>query len=123
MGVAIFDKDHERLATQMSRINTALLEKHDRALALNLLESLIYETQAHFDHEEAVMRNLEFPEREAHVTEHTALIQQAKTMLQQIENGSTSMLALPKFLRTWLMDHIHITDRKYAAWMRRNGLH
>ena len=122
VGVAVFDKDHERLAILMSRINTTLQEKHDRALALKLMESLIYETQAHFDHEEWVMEQVAYPEREAHAAEHSALIQEVKILFQKFRIGGISALAIPNFIKAWLIPHMKGTDRKYAACLRRSGL-
>ncbi len=122
VGVTVFDQEHERLVTLMGQIHATVQEKHDRALAQNLMESLIHQTQAHFEHEESVMDNIEFPEREAHVAEHAALIQQAKELLQKVQNGGISALAIPNFLKSWLIPHMQIMDRKYAAAMRRHGL-
>ena len=122
VGVAIFDQDHERLAVLMSRINTALQEKHDRALALRLMDSLIQETQAHFDHEEWVMEQVGYPDREAHAAEHSALIQEVKLLLQKFQKGGISALAVPNFLKAWFIPHMKSTDRKYAACLRRSGL-
>ena len=87
--MTVFDQEHERLVTLIGQIHATVQEKHDRALAQNLMESLIHQTQAHFEHEESVMDNIEFPEREAHVAEHAALIQQAKELLQKVQNGAS----------------------------------
>ncbi|GLH74712.1 hypothetical protein GETHLI_32140 [Geothrix limicola] len=123
VGVSIFDQEHERLIALMGQIHLALQHKQDRHRAESLLETLIHETQAHFDHEESVMRNIDFAEREAHTAEHAALIQQANALLLKVRNGSISALAIPNFLKTWLMTHMRSMDRKYASCMRRNGLH
>ncbi len=122
VGVAVFDQDHERLAVLLSRINTALHEKHDRALVLKLMESLIQETQAHFDHEEWVMEQVGYAEREAHAAEHSALIQEVNILFQKFQKGGISALAIPNFLKAWLIPHMKVTDRKYTACLRRSGL-
>ncbi len=121
VGVTVFDQEHERLANLMSQIHATLQKKHDRALALKLLESLIDETQTHFDHEERVMEEVSCPGREAHVAEHVTLIQEAKVHLHLFRSGAISTLAMPNFLKAWLIPHMQITDRKYAACMRRHG--
>ncbi len=122
VGIAVFDQEHQRLVALMSQVHLALMDKHDRTLALERLGFLIARTRAHFDHEEGVMGNIEFAEREPHVAEHTALIAQANALLQQVQNGSLSALAISRFLKDWLMPHIQTMDRKYAATMRRHGL-
>jgi len=123
VGVSIFDKEHEQLAALMNQIHASVIKHHDRDLALKLLESLIQLTHSHFDHEEGVMVNIDFHEREAHIAEHAALMREAKTMLRSVQTGGASALAIPTFLKTWLIHHMQTTDRKYSACMRRNGLH
>lgn len=121
IGVTIFDQEHQRLAALMSQVYDTLKAKEDRALAQNLMGALIYETWVHFDHEERVMEEVGFHEREAHVAEHAALIQQAKDLLQKVQKGDISSQAMPGFLMTWLIPHIQITDRKYAACLQSHG--
>ena len=121
IGVTVVDQEHQRLAALMSQVHDTLRTKEDRALAQNLMGALIYETWVHFDHEEKVMAEVGFHEREAHVAEHAALIQQAKGMLQKVQKGDISSQAMPDFLMTWLIPHIQITDRKYAECLQRHG--
>ena len=121
IGVTVFDQEHQRLAALMSQVHATLKEKHDRALAQNLMGALIYETWVHFDHEERVMEEVGFHEREAHVAEHAALIQQAKDLLQKVQKGDISSQAMPGFLMTWLIPHIQVMDRKYAACLQNHG--
>ncbi|MFN7958175.1 MAG: bacteriohemerythrin [Holophagaceae bacterium] len=123
VGVERFDQEHERLVARMNQVHTALLKKQDRSLALEHLESLIQETKAHFEHEEGVMRNVSYPDLEAHAAEHAALTQAATALLQKVQSGSLSALAIPEFLKAWLVPHLQTVDRKYAACLRRNGLH
>ena len=121
IGVTVFDEEHQRLAALMSQVHATLKDKQDRALAQNLMGALIYETWVHFDHEERVMAEVGFHGREAHVAEHAALIQQAKDLLKKVQRGDLNSQAMPDILVTWLIPHIQITDRKYAACLQRHG--
>jgi hemerythrin-like metal-binding protein len=123
VGITVFDQEHERLTAMMSQVHTALLKKQDRSLTLNHLELLIKETKVHFEHEEGVMRNVSYPDLEAHAAEHAALIREAMALFQKVQSGNLSALAIPTFLKAWLIPHMQTVDRKYAACLRRNGLH
>ncbi len=68
------------------------------------------------------MEEAGFPEREAHVAEHSALIEHAKVRLQLFRNGAIGALVMPNFLKAWLIPHMQIMDRKYAAFLRRHGV-
>ncbi len=122
VGVAAFDQEHQRLAKLMSQIHTTVHDDRDRDRAQKLLETLIHETGAHFAHEERVMDQVSYPEREAHAIEHATLLLQAKELFQKFQSGNISAMALPTFIKTWLIPHIQFQDRKYAAHMRRNGV-
>jgi hemerythrin len=121
IGVMVFDQEHRRLAALMGQVYDTLNHKEDRALAQNLMGALIYETWAHFDHEERAMEEAGFPEREAHAAEHATLIQQAKDLLKKVQCGELGSQAMPDFLLNWLIPHIQTTDREYAACLRRHG--
>lgn len=123
VGVTVFDQEHEHLMDLVAQIHRAVQDRHDRGRAQLLLEAFIGAAQAHFDHEEAVMRNIGFPDRQAHAAEHAELLREAKELQRKVQGGLISALTLPGFLKAWLLDHIHRADRKYAATMRRNGLH
>lgn len=123
VGVTVFDLEHERLCVLMGEVQVALLKKEDRSLTLRRLEALIQETKAHFEHEEGVMRNVSYADLEAHAAEHASLLREALALLQKVQSGNLSATAIPGFLKAWLVPHMQTTDRKYAACMRRNGLH
>lgn len=121
-GVSMFDQEHRQLAAMISQVHAALVQERDRAKARQLMERLIHETRAHFVHEETVMAEASVPDLEAHGAEHAALLQEAHDLLRQFHAGSISALALPIFLKNWLIRHIQGTDRKYAPVLRRHGL-
>lgn len=123
VGVGEFDHEHKRLAALMSEVHATLQLKHDRALALTLMENLITATRTHFAHEEQTLAEAGYPGLEAHAEEHQELIQQARDLMRQFKGGTISALALPTFLKNWLIPHIQGSDRKYAAHLRRRGVH
>jgi len=122
VGVAMFDGEHQHLTTLMARIHEAVQGGHDRHLALMLMEQLVQETRIHFAHEEEAMEKAHFPDLEAHVAEHRALIAQAQNLLRQFTIGATSATMFPSFLRDWLIPHMRDYDRKYSVTLRRQGI-
>jgi hemerythrin-like metal-binding protein len=122
VGVDIFDQEHKQLAELVTRLHTTLVTNRDRDLARQLLESLIAQTRVHFAHEEAVLETAVYPERTAHFAEHAVLLRELQDLLRQFHAGNLSALALPMFLKNWLIPHIQTSDRKYAGTLRRQGL-
>jgi hemerythrin-like metal-binding protein len=122
VGVQRFDQEHRHLAGLVSKVHTALLKQHDRGLADKLMENLIQETRTHFAHEERVLEETGYPGREEHCAEHAALLREAQDLLRQFHSGGLAAVALPIFLKKWLVPHIQGSDRKYAATLRRQGV-
>ena len=122
IGVPTFDQEHERLAALIGNVHDALVDRHDRTQAVQFLETLIFETRAHFDHEERSMAEAGYKSLEAHVSEHEALIQDLQGLMRQFKGGNLSALALPAFLKNWLIPHIQHSDRQYAPILKRYGV-
>lgn len=123
MGVGLrrYDEEHQRMGDLINQIHQAALERRDRSLCQALLERFQQATRNHFDSEEAALRETGFPDHEAHAEEHTQLLSALRDMQQRYQSGSLSALILVDFLRNWLIQHIKLSDRKYAAHLRRQG--
>lgn len=119
VGVSRFDQDHRRIAELLNHVHKVLVMQRDRTQAVDLMEQLIAETRAHFHREEAALLDAGFPDLEAHQAEHVALLQEALDLVRRFNTGNVSALALPTFLKNWLISHIKGSDRKYAACLRR----
>lgn len=120
VGVTRFDLDHRRIAELLNHVHTVLVKQRDRTQAVDLMEQLIAETRAHFHREELALADAGFPDLEAHQEEHGALIMEAQELVRKFKTGNVSALALPTFLKNWLISHIKGSDRKYAACLRRH---
>ena len=122
IGVPIFDREHQKIFILINNLHILTQEKHERTLPPALLEGLRTELLAHFAHEEQVMEKTGFPGRQAHMTDHGALVQELQEMFKQFHTGGISVLALPLFLKNWFIKHIIDSDRKYAAHLRSHGM-
>jgi hemerythrin-like metal-binding protein len=82
-------------------------------------------TRAHFDREEAFMRNIRYPELCAHKTEHDLLMAEYTELVQSVrDDGARDMdpEALDA-LKRWLMGHVLDADRHLADfYLERFGL-
>ncbi len=122
VGISRFDEEHKRLASMLNHVHAVLVKQRDRTQAIQLMERLIQETRDHFMSEERALQESGFGELEAHLKEHSALLQEAEDLVKRFKGGGVSALALPTFLKSWLISHIKGSDRKYAACLRRGGI-
>jgi len=122
LGVRRFDEEHARMAALIGHLHATMIVRRDKPLSLKVFERLILETRRHFDGEEALMEELGYPALEAHSAEHARLITEAEEMARNYGLGHISALALPEFLRKWLLHHIDTCDRAYTDFFRTHGI-
>jgi diguanylate cyclase (GGDEF)-like protein/hemerythrin-like metal-binding protein/PAS domain S-box-containing protein len=115
-GHAVIDAEHRELF----RLANALLARatqpgaehagYDRAL-----NELMAYTQAHFAHEEGMLRELGYPQLEQHVALHRALLAQAQGLRRSATADGPPLAELMKFLVNDLVaEHLEREDMKYA---------
>ena len=93
-------------------------EETEREQIEDVLSFLINYAQIHFSLEEKMMASHNYPDREAHITEHVILARVVAEMVAENDNSSkTRHKTMAVFLKNWLTDHIQQTDRKLAQWL------
>nr|WP_320131719.1 bacteriohemerythrin [uncultured Holophaga sp.] len=122
VGQARVDQEHERLAFLIAHLHETMIVRRDKAVSLQLFERLILETRRHFDTEAALMEEFAYPDQEAHLREHGLLLEEASRLAHQYQQGHISALALPGFLKKWLLLHIDGPDRACVAYLKSQGL-
>lgn len=105
------DEDHRKLAATFNLLNHAVAEGASQAYLAAVLEELINCTVWHFSHEERLMLEHDYPDREAHKAEHQELIRSARDLQQEIlQAGGAVAEEHMVFLERWLTEHILTTD-------------
>ncbi|WP_005033666.1 bacteriohemerythrin [Holophaga foetida] len=122
VGIQRFDEQHERLASLITHLHSTMILRRDKPLSLQLFARLILETKRHFAAEMDLMEAFGYPDLEAHAREHAQLILEAEELARQYEEGHISALALPSFLKKWLITHIEESDRAYVDFFKVLGI-
>lgn len=121
IGISRFDLEHQHMAELVNQLHTLMVIKRDRVAADQLSDLLLQATRTHFASEEALLGELGYPSCEAHTLEHSKLIDELRDLQRQFKAGTISALAMPTFLRKWLLEHIETHDRKYVEFLRSKG--
>lgn len=122
LGIRQFDLEHQQMGSLISQLHGLMTVRRDRVAASELVEVLIQATRSHFAGEEALLRESGYPDCEAHFAEHSQLIDELRNLHRQFQAGTLSTLALPLFLKKWLMEHIQHTDRLYVSHLKAHGI-
>ncbi|ABK43127.1 methyl-accepting chemotaxis sensory transducer [Magnetococcus marinus MC-1] len=119
IGVAQMDKEHSQLVALINQLYHTILEGGSSKQGQPVLEALMRYTQDHFKHEEALLKQMHYPDLQAHMAEHRALIEQVQHFQQDFERGQASInLRLVGFLKDWLSNHILGSDKPYGTYVR-----
>jgi len=85
---------------------------------LEVLEAIDAHLRSHFETEDAWMRETEFPPRECHIDEHSAVLRSSAEVLDLARGGDVGQA--PGFtaeLESWFPGHASFLDSALAAWM------
>ena len=123
INVESIDTQHRRLfelANEMYDMANTNSEKQALVRALNdLLDYTVY----HFQSEERLMQEQNYPRYAAHRQVHEALTRQALDFKAKVDNGeSVSARDFLKFLFDWLAKHIMDQDKKIGTYIDMNKI-
>ena len=119
-GYEALDSQHKRLFDLANGIELAI-EQHpeDSEAVANAVYGLIDYVLEHFQNEEAIMADYQYPDAERHKALHVQLGVETMTIAARCMSGETLMpLELAAFLRNWLYDHIRVHDMRLVAFIR-----
>lgn len=124
VGVALMDDEHKELAGLLNVLYDAVQKRQGPEAIGKALDDLIDHTASHFRHEEELFAQTGYPEAEEHGRAHEILMIQVLHLRKKYREGVTASLSpdLLKFLRSWLVSHILLSDRKFGKYLSAEGI-
>jgi len=112
------DADHRRLIELLNLLARAVAKRMDQAYVAALLEELIATTEAHFRHEERLMIQHGFAERDDHAAEHRELIEGVRALQRTFLASSRGLEQQGlDYLEHWLTEHILVADMRLGQFL------
>lgn len=112
------DAEHRRLIELMNRLQQLYLQHASAVDQGKAFAALADFTQRHFQHEEAYMESVGYPNLAVHRGVHRSLMEKLNEHARQFKQDKVFTEALFQFLHMWLRAHICGIDMKYAAYAR-----
>ncbi len=129
-GIDLIDDEHRTLFEIIKETNDLICaehlhDKYDRIM--ELLGKLKDYTEFHFRDEEALMESIGYPKLDAQKRAHSAFVERLVDIdlntLDEIDNDQQSyLLDLINFLIGWLTNHILVSDKKIAEYVKKNNI-
>jgi hemerythrin-like metal-binding protein len=124
VGIAVLDEDHKRLLTLINQLQTAAHYHTSDAYEEEALEALVDYTRGHFQREEALMAQYDFPGLAAHRQQHQEMIDEVGKLLTAYRQDRDATIERAiRYLQTWLLNHINGTDKEYTEFLHAKGVH
>ena len=116
------DRQHKVLVALLDKMYVALSQgKGNKVIGVILIDLNLY-IKTHFAAEEKLMIIHNYPEYEVHKKEHEALAREVVDLFKKFNTGeSVSAIAVGKFLKDWLNNHIKKTDKQLGSFLNSMG--
>ena len=118
-----FDEDHQQLFSVVNELHAGMKAGQGNAVLQDVLLKLLRYTERHFTAEEAVMKELGYPQLAAHVEQHRKFVAKVTTVVDQYKAGTVGLsVDVLDFLVKWLSQHIMAVDKQYGDFLNAKGV-
>jgi len=118
MSVSIpeIDAEHKRLIKMFNNLDEAVRSGRGKGAVGNILAELLIYASVHFKHEETMMLEANYEGFSEHLQLHGKFVETTSRMKSDYDSGREGVCeeALA-FLSDWMVNHMMIEDKKYAA--------
>ena len=122
VGFELVDEQHRGLVRMTNELLRGFKDEsgvpEEKALKKVIRDAIEY-AQVHFYTEEKYMRLLNYPDLDVHKKEHESFVVEIMKTVKDYEAGKSDPLTLAKFLKQWLLNHIAVSDKKYAPYFKK----
>jgi hemerythrin len=122
--IAAMDEQHQKLVALLNELFDAMMAGQGRDRLGHVTGALVDYTKTHFSQEEELMAQHGYPDLAAHRAAHEALTKKVLEAQQRYRAGASAALSIDmlNFLKSWLVNHIQGTDKKYGVWLSGKGV-
>lgn len=123
VNVKSIDDQHKELVRLINELNNAMLYEKGRSEIAKILKGLVDYTVFHFDYEEKMMKQCNYPDFDNHKKIHIKLVSTVQEFKKDFDSGEKELSKdVMEFLKSWLVEHIMGTDQKYSELMIKNKI-
>ena len=116
---ATVDEQHRALFETVNAFHDAVALGQTTEAMASTLDVLSEYGRRHFTDEERLLVDAGYPQLYQHRRQHQVFLDQIRSFrLQLIDGGSGLGHSMSQFLGSWLINHIMISDKAYAVFLR-----
>ncbi|MBT3984517.1 MAG: hemerythrin family protein [Bacteriovoracaceae bacterium] len=124
VGVKIIDEQHKRFVGILNNLSDSISgTKPDADEVYSVIIELIDYTSTHFVTEEELMKVYKWENYREHFKIHNRFVEKIGEYNKNYHHVSQAELEdIYLFLKSWLLNHISVEDRKLASFLNSEGL-
>lgn len=120
-GHALLDLQHRQLFDQSNLLLDAVIAGKDEATLRGMMQQLVAQIESHFQDEDAIMVQIDYPRLDRHRVEHAEFAARARTVLYSIGQDPSFLTELFRFLvYEVIAQHMLADDRDYYPYLRKH---
>jgi len=123
IGLDTIDKQHKVLIDIINELYKAIRADKGMEVLDGIFKKLLDYTDYHFGFEIKLQRDCGYVEVDQHEGIHVSMVKQIKDVVKKYKSGEmASSREVMDFMKSWLVNHINKTDRKYVPTMKAKGV-
>jgi diguanylate cyclase (GGDEF)-like protein/hemerythrin-like metal-binding protein/PAS domain S-box-containing protein len=115
VGVQLIDQQHEKMAEMLNKLNTAFNSSEPTEIVSGILDDIYTFTVFHFNTEERLMDQYEYPGSPDHKREHQNLKDELDYLKEKFLGGGEAIVI--QTLKNWLLIHIVNFDKPLGTFL------
>jgi len=119
VGIEHIDNQHKELVKMVNDLYKAckMGALSEDIVYLRTVSKALEYARVHFADEEKYMGIVSYPELAEHKKQHEDFVVEIKNSIKLFEYGKAAPIEMANFLKDWLLNHIAISDKKYAPYL------
>ena len=118
IGIKIIDEQHRGIISTINSLYYFIQTGQKKEIIVPTISALKQYIKIHFQTEEALMLEADYPDLEHHIKLHENWTQEAEKVFDKVLSEKDSALLL-KFLKDWWIKHIQNEDIKYTSYIKK----
>ncbi len=118
LGIGLIDEQHKKLLEILNELYEAHKIGTGKDLVNSSLEKLVEYTCYHFQAEEDMLRENNYPNLQDHIEEHNEFKKKITGFLDDSSKGNLLLsIKTIDYLKDWTINHILGTDKEYSDYL------
>jgi len=122
--IKLIDEQHKKLIDLINDFYDGINKSSSKEKIFEMINAMKNYAGFHFSTEENLLQRYNFPDYQNHRNTHDKFIVSVNNFEERFKSGKLLLsLEITNFIKEWITNHIMKTDKQYADFLIKNGVH